>query len=111
MHVHAVKGNAECKYWLDPDAFALQAARATHRSYTSRRCATHVIDVSGCVVDDVDHTPVAHANAAVIPVASQLPATRCSWVVHQGQNPAIDALEHCIVERVHPLQRRRLDRK
>jgi len=21
MHVHAVKGDAECKYWIDPDRF------------------------------------------------------------------------------------------
>jgi hypothetical protein len=28
MHVHAVKGDAVCKFWLDPDSFDIEEAYA-----------------------------------------------------------------------------------
>jgi hypothetical protein len=38
MHVHATKGDAECKYWLYADRFDLLRSSSTtaHRGYVAR---------------------------------------------------------------------------
>jgi len=39
MHVHAVKGDAECKYWLHPDRFDIVAdLNTTARHVCDARC-------------------------------------------------------------------------
>ena len=40
MHVHAVKGDAECKYWLHPDRFDIvEDFESTVRLVCGARCA------------------------------------------------------------------------
>lgn len=43
MHVHCKKGDAEAKYWLDPDTFEVIEAHAYNVSPADRRAARRII--------------------------------------------------------------------
>jgi len=43
IHVHCKKGNAEAKYWLDPDASEVSEAHAYNLSPADRRAARRII--------------------------------------------------------------------
>ncbi len=42
-HIHARKGDVECKYWLDPDAFDIAQAYAFNMSPADRRAIRKII--------------------------------------------------------------------
>ncbi len=42
-HIHARKGDAECKYWLHPDSFDIEAAYMYNMSPANRRAIRKII--------------------------------------------------------------------
>lgn len=42
-HIHARKGDADCKYWLRPDAFDLEVAHEYNLSSADRRAVRQII--------------------------------------------------------------------
>lgn len=42
-HIHARKGNAECKYWLYPDAFDIREAYTYNLNPSDRRSIRKII--------------------------------------------------------------------
>ena len=43
MHVHAVKGEAECKYWMHPDRFDITEDRIQlHAAFEARSAADNL---------------------------------------------------------------------
>ncbi len=42
-HIHALKGNAEFKFWLYPDAFDIQEAHGYNASPADRRAIREII--------------------------------------------------------------------
>ena len=42
-HIHARKGNTECKYWLHPDAFDIKEGYAYNLSSADRRAIRKII--------------------------------------------------------------------
>ncbi len=47
MHVHAVKGDAECKYWLHPDRFDIvEDLSTTARRVCGAKCVKLSLSIS-----------------------------------------------------------------
>ncbi len=42
-HIHARKGDAECKYWLRPDAFDIEEEYSYHLNPADRRAIRKII--------------------------------------------------------------------
>jgi hypothetical protein len=42
-HIHARKGDADCKYWLHPDSFEIEEAHAYNMNPAERRTIRKII--------------------------------------------------------------------
>jgi hypothetical protein len=74
MHVHAVKGDAECKYWLDPDRFDIVVdLNTTVRRVYDARCVRSSLRIltrsslrGGSILEEIVHSKTKQVLAKAI---------------------------------------------